>query len=132
MTSQKFVRLKPGSFSASTSALTLPEVVSGLCFVPSAKAWMVPSLKAGRGCASQTLPAKVLAHPVEALAQHVHLGARGHERDDRVLVLGMPGVVWSAIASQTSSMSRSLKPWPHMKSRAALAPSTSNRSSGLL
>jgi hypothetical protein len=35
ITLQKFPRLKAGSLSASTSALTLPNVVSGLCFIPS-------------------------------------------------------------------------------------------------
>jgi hypothetical protein len=32
---QKLTRLKCGSLSASTSALTLPKVVSGLCLLPS-------------------------------------------------------------------------------------------------
>jgi hypothetical protein len=35
ITLQKLPRLKAGSLSASTSALTLPNVVSGLCFIPS-------------------------------------------------------------------------------------------------
>src|SRR5450631_1138484 len=35
MTLQKLPRVKCGSFSASTSALTLPKVVSGLCLMPS-------------------------------------------------------------------------------------------------
>src|ERR1700678_2325785 len=35
MTSQKLPRLKPGSLSASTSAFTFPNVVSGLCLIPS-------------------------------------------------------------------------------------------------
>src|SRR6266436_4683155 len=35
ITLQKLPRLKAGSFSASTSALTLPNVVSGLCLMPS-------------------------------------------------------------------------------------------------
>jgi len=39
----------------------------------------------------------------------------------------MPGVVCSAIASQTFSMSCSAIPWPRRKSRAAFAPSTSKR-----
>jgi hypothetical protein len=35
MTLQKLTRVKRGSLSASTSALTLPKVVSGLCLMPS-------------------------------------------------------------------------------------------------
>ena len=35
ITLQKLPRPKAGSLSASTSALTLPNVVSGLCFIPS-------------------------------------------------------------------------------------------------
>ena len=35
MTLQKFMRWKFGSLSASTSAFTLPNVVSGLCMMPS-------------------------------------------------------------------------------------------------
>ena len=35
ITLQKLPRLKVGSLSASTSALTLPKVVSGLCLMPS-------------------------------------------------------------------------------------------------
>jgi len=35
ITLQKLPRLKAGSLSASTSALTLPKVVSGLCLLPS-------------------------------------------------------------------------------------------------
>jgi hypothetical protein len=35
ITLQKFPRWKCGSLSARTSALTLPKVVSGLCFMPS-------------------------------------------------------------------------------------------------
>jgi len=35
ITLQKLPRLKEGSLSASTSALTLPNVVSGLCLIPS-------------------------------------------------------------------------------------------------
>src|ERR1700761_3762417 len=35
MTPQKFMRWNFGSLSASTSALTLPNVVSGLCLMPS-------------------------------------------------------------------------------------------------
>src|SRR5882724_9167357 len=35
ITLQKLPRLKAGSLSASTSALTLPNVVSGLCLMPS-------------------------------------------------------------------------------------------------
>jgi hypothetical protein len=44
----------------------------------------------------------------------------------------MPGVVWSAIAVQTVSMSVWEIPWPRRKSRAVLAPSTSKRSAVLL
>jgi hypothetical protein len=35
ITLQKLPRVKCGSLSASTSALTLPKVVSGLCLMPS-------------------------------------------------------------------------------------------------
>jgi len=35
MTEQKFMRLNFASLSASTSAFTLPNVVSGLCLMPS-------------------------------------------------------------------------------------------------
>src|ERR1700687_2831776 len=41
ITLQKLTRVKCGSLSASTSALTLPEVVYGLCLLPSSRGWMV-------------------------------------------------------------------------------------------
>jgi hypothetical protein len=45
---------------------------------------------------------------------------------------GMPGVVCSAIAVHTRSMSCCEIPWPRKKSRATFAPSTSKRSPALL
>src|SRR3954447_20262412 len=45
---QKFQRSYPGN-SASTSAFIVPNVVSGLSAKPSAKAWMIDSLKSIRG-----------------------------------------------------------------------------------
>src|SRR6202022_562172 len=51
ITLQKLPRVKCGSLSASTSAFTLPNVVSGLCLLPSQNAWMISSLKwSVRGC----------------------------------------------------------------------------------
>ena len=47
ITLQKLPRWKCGSLSASTSALTLPNVVSGLCLMPSWNVWMMSSLKRG-------------------------------------------------------------------------------------
>src|SRR5919106_583405 len=49
MIAQKFERSYPGSFSASTSAFIVPNVVSGLWPNPSANAWMIDSLKPIRG-----------------------------------------------------------------------------------
>jgi hypothetical protein len=45
MTSQKLTRLYFGSRNSSTSALTLPKVVSGFWIVPLAKASIMPFLK---------------------------------------------------------------------------------------
>jgi hypothetical protein len=42
---QKFSGWNEGSLSASTSALTVPKLVSGLCRIPSQKAWIISSLK---------------------------------------------------------------------------------------
>src|SRR5713101_1552554 len=47
MTLQKLPRWKLGSLSASTSALTVPKVESGLCLKPLLKAWMMSSLNWG-------------------------------------------------------------------------------------
>src|ERR1700687_274429 len=52
ITLQKLPRLKAGSLSASTSALTLPNVVSGLCLMLSQNAWMMSSLN----CADARAP----------------------------------------------------------------------------
>ena len=42
---QKFIRLKLGLCNTSTSSLTVPNVVSGLCLKPSLKALIISSLK---------------------------------------------------------------------------------------
>src|ERR1700694_2993329 len=52
ITLQKLPRWKCGSLSASTSALTLPNVVSGLCLMLSQNAWMMSSLN----CADARAP----------------------------------------------------------------------------
>jgi len=45
ITSQKSVRWKCGSLSASTSSFTVPKVLSGRCFIPWSKASMMFFLK---------------------------------------------------------------------------------------
>jgi len=65
-------------------------------------------------------------------AKDVHLDPRRYQRDNRVHMDGDPGVVCSAIAVHTMSISCWEMPYDRRKSRAALALSTSNRSLGLL
>ena len=50
MTSTKSIRWKPGTKWASTSAFTVPKVVSGRSLKPSVKASRIRRLKTGRGC----------------------------------------------------------------------------------
>src|SRR5690606_6749115 len=54
MTSTKSPRTNPGTKWASTSALTLPKVVSGRSLMPSVKVARIRFLKSGRGCAATT------------------------------------------------------------------------------
>lgn len=54
MISTKSARWNPGEKWARTSALTLPNVVSGRSFVPLVKAARIWRLKSGRGWASVT------------------------------------------------------------------------------
>src|SRR5689334_17680983 len=52
MTSTKLPRLKPGTYRSRTSALTVPNVVSGLGAMPSVNACRIWRLKSGRGCSA--------------------------------------------------------------------------------
>src|SRR5260221_76192 len=65
-------------------------------------------------------------------AEHLHFNAGRNQSDYGVMYWGITGVVWSAIAVQTVSMSAGEIPWPRRNSFAAFAPSTSKRSVALL
>ena len=62
-----------------------------------------------------------------ATAENVHLDAGVTSATTAFLCSGMPGVVWSAIASHAISTDDSGTPYFRRKSRAAFAPSTSKR-----
>ena len=84
MTSTKSVRRKPGTKCSSTSALTVPNVVSGRSLKPSVNACRISALKFGRGCAEVTASMSAGVDRVQPEPEDVGLHARGGRGDHRV------------------------------------------------